>query len=62
MKDTKAMTQAERTRKHRERRKESGLRMIQVYLEKRSWLILENTKDKYKMTTTQAMNHIIQDD
>ena len=59
MKDATAMTQAERTRKHREKRKEDGWVLVQIYLEPRSNAILEATKDRYNMTTAQAVNHLI---
>lgn len=60
MKDTKAMTAAERTRMHRERRKKEGWRLAQVYLEPRSNRIVLAIQEKYTMTTAQAVNHLIQ--
>jgi hypothetical protein len=61
MKGTKALTQAERTQRHRDRKREEGWRLVQVYLEPRSSAILETVKERHDMTTAQAMNHIIQD-
>ena len=60
MKEVKAMTDAERTRKHRERRKEEGWRLVQVYLEPRSSTILDRVIERYDMTTAQAINHLMQ--
>jgi lipoprotein NlpI len=61
MKDKKAMTDAERTRKHRERKKQEGWRLVQVYLEPRSNAIVEATIERYGMTTAQAVNHLLQE-
>ena len=61
MKGKEAMTDAERTRKHRERKKAEGWRLVQVYLEPRSNAIVERTRERFDMTTAQAVNHLLQD-
>lgn len=55
MKAVKPMTDAERTRKHREHRKDEGWRLVQVMLEPRSTAIIQSMIDKGK-TTAQAIN------
>lgn len=58
MKGERAMTQAERSRNHRERRKAQGWHLVQVYLEPRSTAIVQRYIDQ-GMTTAQAVNHCI---
>jgi len=58
MKQVTAMTQAERTRKHRDARDAEGWRLVQVYLEPRSATIVQTHMDK-GLTTAQAINRCI---
>jgi hypothetical protein len=59
MKGTKAMTQTERTKKHRIRMKAEGWRLVQVYLEPRSTAIVQMLTDE-GASTSQAINELIQ--
>jgi hypothetical protein len=58
MKDKRPMTDAERTRKHRQKRNNEGWRLIQIYLEPRSSEIIESM-EKQGFSLTTAVNRCI---
>jgi hypothetical protein len=59
MKLVTPLTPNERTRKHRDRRKEEGWRLVQVYLEPRSTAIIERMVVYQGMTTAEAINRCV---
>jgi hypothetical protein len=58
MKGTEAMTPAERSRFHRERKKAEGYRLVQVHLEPRQARIVSHLEAS-GMTISEAINQII---
>jgi len=58
MKGTEAMTPAERSRIHRERKKAEGYRLVQVHLEPYSANIVSHLETS-GMTTSEAVNKLI---
>jgi hypothetical protein len=58
MKGTEAMTPAERSRFHRERKKAEGYRLVQVHLEPRQATIVGHMEQS-GMTISEAVNQLI---
>ena len=58
MKGTERMTDAERSRLHRERKKAEGYRLVQVHLEPYSANIVSHLETS-GMTTSEAINKLI---
>jgi len=58
MKGTEPMTDAERSRLHRDRKKAEGYRLVQVHLEPYTANVVRNLEGS-GMTTSEAVNQLI---